>query len=135
MQPNRRFVEDIEHADQTAADLPGEADTLRLTAGERGGRAAERQIVEPHIGQKSQSTANFLEHFAGDFLLRFVEREAAEKLLGLVDRQITDGRQSSLRILGEKCVRRCERHRPRLWIEPCPCAVRAQDHVHDILQA
>ena len=49
VQSDRRFVEDVQHADQSAADLPGEANSLCLAAGERRGRAVERQIVEPDV--------------------------------------------------------------------------------------
>ena len=40
MQADRGLVEDVEHAHQAAADLPGQADALHLAAGKRGGRAA-----------------------------------------------------------------------------------------------
>jgi hypothetical protein len=39
-----RFVEDVEHADQTAADLAGEPDALRFAAREgRGGAIASER--------------------------------------------------------------------------------------------
>ena len=41
MQSNARLVENVEHADQTAADLSREANPLRLAAAERGGGAVE----------------------------------------------------------------------------------------------
>ena len=41
MQPDRGFIKDIKDADEAAANLAGEADALRLTAGERWCRAAE----------------------------------------------------------------------------------------------
>src|SRR5205085_10402907 len=46
VQPDGRLVEDVEHADEARADLRGEPDALRLTAGERLGRAVEREVVE-----------------------------------------------------------------------------------------
>ena len=39
VQPDRRLVEHVEHADQTAADLAREPDALRLAAGERARRS------------------------------------------------------------------------------------------------
>ena len=42
VEADRGFVEDVEHADEPAADLAGEADALRFAAGERGGGAVER---------------------------------------------------------------------------------------------
>ena len=38
VQPDRRLVEHVEHADEPAADLRREPDALRLTAGERSRR-------------------------------------------------------------------------------------------------
>ena len=42
------------HADQAAADLPGEADTLRLAAREGRRRAVERQVAEADVGQETE---------------------------------------------------------------------------------
>ena len=55
VQADRRFVEDVEHADQPAADLAGQADPLHLAAGERRGGAVERQVVEPHVAAGSRA--------------------------------------------------------------------------------
>ena len=66
MQADRRLVENVEHADQPAADLPGQADALRFAAGKRRGGAVERQIVEADVEQESEPAADFLEHFGGD---------------------------------------------------------------------
>ena len=52
MQADRRLVEDVEHADQPAADLAGQADALRLAAGERRGGAVERQVVQADVSRK-----------------------------------------------------------------------------------
>ena len=43
VQADRRFVEDVQHADQPAADLPGKPDPLQLAAGERRRGAVELQ--------------------------------------------------------------------------------------------
>ena len=40
VQADRRLVEHVQRADEAGADLAGEADALRLAAGERAGRAA-----------------------------------------------------------------------------------------------
>ncbi len=37
MQADARLIEDVKHADQAAADLPGQADALGLAAGKRRG--------------------------------------------------------------------------------------------------
>jgi hypothetical protein len=38
VEPDRRFVEDVEHAHQPGADLGGQPDALRLAPGQRRGR-------------------------------------------------------------------------------------------------
>ncbi|MGC4012846.1 MAG: hypothetical protein QM805_30120 [Pseudomonas sp.] len=61
MQADRRFVEDVHDADQARANLAGQADALRLAAGQRVGAAVEGQIVEADIDQEMQALADFLE--------------------------------------------------------------------------
>ena len=41
VQTDRRLVEHVQRADQTGADLAGEADALRLAAGQRAGGAGQ----------------------------------------------------------------------------------------------
>src|SRR5207245_10436526 len=52
VQSDRRFVEDIEHTDKSTADLAGQPDALRLAAGQRRGRAVERQVVQADVEQE-----------------------------------------------------------------------------------
>ena len=59
MQADRRLVEDVEHADQPAADLAGQADPLRFAAGERRRGAVERQVVEADVEQESRAGRGF----------------------------------------------------------------------------
>ena len=68
VQADRRLVENVEHADQAAADLAGQANALRLAAGKRRGGAVERQVVEADVRQEAEPAADFLEHFGGDQL-------------------------------------------------------------------
>ena len=70
VQADRRLVENVEHAHQAAADLPGQADPLHFAAGERGGGAVQREIIEAHVLEEPQPAANFLQRFGGDGLLR-----------------------------------------------------------------
>ena len=86
VQADRRLVEDVEHAHQSAADLAGQTDPLRLAAGERRGGALECEIVEPDVEQESQPAANFLEYLGGDDLPRFVELQVAEEIGRFGDR-------------------------------------------------
>ena len=66
VQADRRLVEDVEHADEARADLRGEPDALRLAAGERAGRAAERQVLEADVDEEAEPVAHLLEDRARD---------------------------------------------------------------------
>ena len=98
VQADRRLVEDVQHADQPAADLPGQADALRLAARERRRGARQRQIIEPHVEQEAQPAANLLEHLGRDMLPRGIELQLAEKIGRLGDRQRADLGQRALRL-------------------------------------
>ncbi len=80
VQADRRFVENVEHADEAAADLAGQANALRFAAGERRGGAIEREIFEPDVVQEAEPAADFLEHFGGDQFVVAFELQVAEKL-------------------------------------------------------
>ena len=64
VQPDRRLVEDVEDADQAAADLRRQPDPLRLSPGERRRRPVEAQVVEPDIEQEPKPLVDLLEHRA-----------------------------------------------------------------------
>ena len=57
VQADRRLVEDVEHADQRAADLRGQPDALRLAARQRRRRAVERQVVDADVDEEGQAIA------------------------------------------------------------------------------
>ena len=73
VQADRRLVEHIEHAGEAGADLRGEPDALALAAGQRAGRARQREIIEPDIDQELQPLADLLEHAHADFILLGIE--------------------------------------------------------------
>ena len=52
MQTDARFIEDIQHADQTGTDLRRQSDTLGFAAGERACRTGKRQIAQSDVAQK-----------------------------------------------------------------------------------
>ncbi len=64
MQADRRLIEHVEHAAQLRADLRGEADALRFSAGKRRGGAIEAQIVQPDGFQELQTAADFIDDAA-----------------------------------------------------------------------
>src|SRR5690606_38839356 len=66
VQSDRRLVQDVEHADQAAADLGGEPDALRFPARQRLRATAERQVVEPDVDQELEPLAHLLQDRPGD---------------------------------------------------------------------
>ena len=69
VQADARFIQDVEDAHELAADLGGQADALRFTAGEGRCRAIERQIVQAYVDHELQACGDLLEHLGGDGLL------------------------------------------------------------------
>ena len=97
VQSDRRFVEDVEHADQPAADLPGQPDPLHFAArkGRRG--AVQREVLQPHVPEELQPAADFLDRLGGDLLAGGVQIEPGEDFVGVGNRQAAQGRQRKLR--------------------------------------
>src|SRR5262249_7261841 len=67
VQSDRRLIEDIEYADQAAADLRRQADALRFTARQGRGGPVQCQIVETHIDQKTQAVGDLFQDRPRDF--------------------------------------------------------------------
>ena len=66
MQTDRRLVEHVQDPHQARTDLGGEPDTLRLTTGQGGRGAGERQVLEADIEQEAETRLDLLEHLTGD---------------------------------------------------------------------
>ena len=77
MQADARLVEDIEHAHQARADLGRQADSLCFTAGKRGRRAIEREVIQSDIDQEAKALADFLEDLSRDQVLAFGQGRAS----------------------------------------------------------
>ena len=84
------FVEDVDDADETAADLSGESNALGFSAGECGSGAFEGEVPESALEEEAESAANFAECFFGDELLYGVEDELFEEFGGIVDGESAD---------------------------------------------
>ena len=69
VQPDRRLIEDVEHAHQARADLGRQPDSLRLASGECAARAVEGEVVEPHVDEEAEPGADLLEDLARDLVL------------------------------------------------------------------
>ena len=56
----RRLIKNVTYADQTAANLGGQADSLSLTARKSAAPSIQRQILKPNVNHKLQSRFYFL---------------------------------------------------------------------------
>ncbi len=112
VQADRRLVEHVQRADQAGADLAGQPDALGLAAGERAGRAGQREVVEPDVEQEAEPGVDLLGHPLGDHPLPLGQLEGGEELGRLADRQVAD--------LGDVAV--VDRDGERLRLEPGPGA-------------
>src|SRR5581483_12314007 len=90
VETDRRLVQDVEDPDQARPDLGRQPDPLPLAAGERAGRAVERQVLEPDVLEEPQPLADLLEDAARDRLLALAEGERGEEPGRLLDRQRAD---------------------------------------------
>jgi len=134
MQADRRLVQNVEHAHQPAADLPGQPDALRLAAGERGRGAVERQIIEAHIDQEPQPPANLFEHLDRDRLPRVVVGELAEELHRVGNAQAAHLGQRARGALGKRRMPAGDLDGPSLRVEPGSFASGARQHAHVLLE-
>src|SRR4051794_19757511 len=73
VEADRGFVEHVEHARQTAADLAGEADALALAAAQRPAGAVEVEIIEPDVVKETEALVDLLEDCLGNLVLGRVE--------------------------------------------------------------
>jgi hypothetical protein len=126
VEADARLVEDVQHADEPAADLPGEADALRLAARERRGGAVERQVVEADVQQETEAGADFLQQLAGD---RF--RHVGQLRLVAVEPrdQLADGRAADF---DERLA--ADADRPGLRVQALAVAVWAADLPHVLFE-
>ena len=125
VQPDRRLVEDVEHADEAGADLRRQPDALRLAAGQRARGPVEREVVEADVEQEVEALLDLLQHPLGDLLLARRQLEGPQEVRRLVDRQPAD--------LGDALAAQGDRHRHRL--EPASLAGGARHLAHEAFVA
>jgi hypothetical protein len=124
VQADARLVEDVEDADEPGADLGGQADALRLAAGQRARRAVEGEVVQPDVDEELQPLVDLLEHPLGDLPLARAELEPAQELRALADGHRRD--------LGDRAV--AERDGEADGLEPCTVARGARHLAHVALE-
>ncbi len=125
VQADRRFVEHVEHAAQAAAHLRGQADALHFSAGKRGGRPGEREVVEPHVDQELRAIADLAVDLARDLALAGRRLPGEEVGQHLAQRLAAD--------LIDRAV--AETHGGSVVAQAAAAADRAIDFVHQVFQA
>ena len=128
VEPDRRFVQHVEHPDEAAADLGGQPDPLCLAAGQRRRRAGERQVVETDVEQEPKAGVDLLEDRLGDHGVAVAELETGQDLGSLANRELAD-------VVDRMAV---HVHGQREWAKACAAAVRAGHLAHvalDLLPA
>ena len=79
MQTDAGFIENVENASQTGADLRREPYPLRFAAGKRAALAIQCEIAEPDLDEKLQARANFANNVCYDGLLLLGQVETANE--------------------------------------------------------
>ena len=123
VQADRRLVEDVEHAHERRADLRGQPDPLRLAAGQRGGRALERQVAHAHVVEEAQPLVDLAQDQPRDLALGLRQLELLEPLDRAPRRharELVDAEPAHL-------------HRQRLRPQPRALALRAGPQGHVLL--
>jgi hypothetical protein len=100
VQPDRRLVQHVEHADEPRADLGGQPDALRLATRERARGAVQREVVQADVEQEAQPGLHLLEHRPGDHGLAVAEPQPAQELRAVGHRQRADVGDGLLAVLG-----------------------------------
>ena len=88
VQADGRLVEHVHDPGESGSDLAGQADALRLAAGERVGGPVERKIVEANIDQEAQARGDLAHQLVGDGLARAGEPQRGEEGRGVIEREM-----------------------------------------------
>ena len=125
VQADRRLVEDVEHADELAADLRREPQPLRLAAGQRRRRAVELQVADADVVEEREPLADLLHDARADQLLGLGQLERVEELERARDREPRELVDVLL----------ADRDGEHLGLEPRALADRARPERHVLLDA
>ena len=114
VQPDRRLVEHVEHADEPRADLRGEPDAPRLAAGEGARRTGQRRVVEADVEEEAHTGIDLLDD-ASAMRWSLGQLQLPEELGRLPDAQIAD--------VGDRAT--ADRHRQAERLQALAAARRA----------
>ncbi len=80
MQSDAGLVENIERTRQVAAERRGEVDALALAPGEGGGKAVEREVTQPYVGEIGEPVAYLDQHTRSRLHLVRIQLQAGKEL-------------------------------------------------------
>ena len=124
VQADRGLVEDVEHADERRADLRGQADALRLAAGERRRGALQVEVADADVVEEAQPLGDLLDHAPADEALGLGERERPRESSS-ASRTLTRGELVDVAL--------AHRHREARRLEAGAAALRADAVAHVLL--
>src|SRR5262249_16808125 len=87
VQSDRWFVEHVKRADQGGAEVGGELDALRFSAGQRRREPIECQVVESDFNQKTQPASHFKKYSFSNCSLLGRKLKRFEEVSGILDRE------------------------------------------------
>ncbi len=125
VQPDRRLVEDVQHADELRADLRRETKPLRLSARQRRCGAVEREVADADVVEEREPLPDLLDDAVADQLLRLRQAELVEErerardrhLREFVDRPLADGHREHFRLEPRALAHRARAQR-HVFLDP-----------------
>ena len=120
MQADRRLVKDVEDTDEAGADLRGQADTLRLATRKSARTARQRQVGEPNVNEKRETSLDLGEDRRGDRACALLELDVREERARVRDRHVGE--------LGDRLI--ADAHGQHLRAQAGTVARRARDLAH-----
>ena len=120
MQADRRLVKDVEDTDEAGADLRGQADTLRLATRKSARTARQRQVGEPNVNEKRETSLDLGEDRRGDRACALLELDVREEGARVRDRHVGE--------LGDRLI--ADAHGQHLRAQAGTVARRARDLAH-----
>ena len=95
VEPDRRFVEDVEDPDEAGTDLRREGDPLRLPAAERRRGPVEGEVGQADVPEEPEPRADLLDDLADDLLVALGQVELVEERARSSRRSSRSPRRSS----------------------------------------
>ena len=146
VQPDRGFVEHIQHAGEVRADLRRQSNALPFSARQRRRASAEREVPDAHVIQEAHAVLDLPQDALGDDRFAVGQLDAVEDAQCLGDRQLDvvgnraafHANRQALRLQTAPVTRRTRTKRPVAFqfglLHPGALVVAAAHVGHDALE-